>query len=70
MKYNNLHDLIPAEVREQVYETLRKHCSGYANANEISQQHYSQPSSHVDTPQIFRLSQRYSLEMFLFKGFL
>ena len=48
MSDDNSHNLIPAEVREQVYETLRKHCSGYANANEISQQHYSQPSSHIE----------------------
>ena len=38
-------------MREQVYETLKKHCSGYENANEIQKQLYCQPSSNTQNIQ-------------------
>ena len=41
-----------AEVREQVYETLKKHCTGYENANDIQKQYHSQSvSNNVNTQQ-------------------
>ena len=42
---------IIAEVREQVYETLKKHCSGYENANEIQRQYHPKTGSNNDNTQ-------------------
>ena len=35
-----------AEVREQVYETLKKHCSGYDNPNALQPPYFSQSSAN------------------------
>ena len=40
-----------AEVREQVYETLRKNCSGYENTKEIEKQLFSASALNVESNQ-------------------